>query len=101
VKHRLAVNPIACTGHGICAEMLPELIGLDEWGYPILAERDVPHELAALSRRAVRLCPTLALRLEASNAERRVPTGGPRDPAGPATRRGSDRSSGSRTAAAR
>jgi ferredoxin len=81
VKHRLAVNPIACTGHGICAEMLPELIGLDEWGYPVLADRDVPHELSALSRRAVRLCPTLALRLEAANAERRVPTGGPRDPA--------------------
>lgn len=81
MKHRLAVNPIACTGHGICAEMLPELIGLDEWGYPILADRPVSHELAPLARRAVRLCPTLALRLEAVNAERRVPTGGPQDPA--------------------
>jgi ferredoxin len=70
-KH-LAVNPIACTGHGICAEMLPELIGLDEWGFPILADRDVPNELGSLARRAVRLCPTLALRLEGANAERRV-----------------------------
>jgi len=75
MKHRLAVNPIACTGHGICAEMLPELIRLDEWGYPVLADRPVPHELAPLSRRAVRLCPTLALRLEAANAERKSPTG--------------------------
>ncbi len=81
MRHRLAVNPIACTGHGICAELLPELIGLDEWGYPILAERDVPHDLAALSRRAVRLCPALALRLEPASAERRVPTDGTRDPA--------------------
>ena len=64
MKHRLAVNSIACTGHGICAELLPELIRLDEWGYPIVAARQVPHELASLSRRAVRLCPTLALRLE-------------------------------------
>ncbi len=72
MKHHLTVNPIACTGHGICAEMLPELIGLDEWGYPIVAGRDVPPELGSLARRAVRLCPTLALRLEAANAERRV-----------------------------
>lgn len=80
MRHQLAVNPIACTGHGICAEMLPELIGLDEWGYPILAEHDVPRHLTALARRAVRLCPTLALRLEAANAERTVPTGGAHDP---------------------
>jgi ferredoxin len=82
VKHRLAVNPIACTGHGICAEILPELISLDEWGYPILADHPVPSHLGSLAKRAVRLCPTLALRLEAEKAERRTPIGGPRDPAG-------------------
>ena len=32
----LRVNPIACTGHGVCAELLPELVTLDEWGYPIV-----------------------------------------------------------------
>jgi len=74
VKHRLAVNPIACTGHGICAELLPELVGLDEWGYPMLAGEPVPHELMHLARRAVRLCPTLALRLESATAPRRTPT---------------------------
>jgi ferredoxin len=77
---RLAVDPIACTGHGICAEMLPELIGLDEWGYPILAEREVPKHLAALARRAARLCPTLAIRLAEADAERKSPTRGPYDP---------------------
>jgi ferredoxin len=76
MRQHLSVNPIACTGHGICAEMLPELIGLDEWGYPMVAEHDVPRHLAGLARRAVRLCPTLALRLEASNVERKLPTGG-------------------------
>jgi ferredoxin len=70
VKHRLAVNPIACTGHGICAELLPELVGLDEWGYPIVTGREVPHELGSLARRAVRLCPTLALRLERGEGSR-------------------------------
>jgi len=75
MRQRVAVDPIACTGHGICAEMLPELIWLDEWGYPMLAEHDVPRHLAGLARRAVRLCPTLALRLEASSADRNLPTG--------------------------
>jgi ferredoxin len=86
VKQRLAVNPIACTGHGICAEMLPELIAVDEWGYPVIADAPVPHELLALSRRAVRLCPTLALRLEAANAERKAPADGTGPRAGSAGR---------------
>jgi ferredoxin len=59
---RLSVNPIACTGHGLCAELLPELIQLDEWGYPILAG-PVPIDLEKHARRAVSACPALALRL--------------------------------------
>ncbi len=66
MRNQLTVNPIACTGHGICAEILPELIRLDEWGYPIMPEGPVPPELTALARRAVRLCPALALRLGGS-----------------------------------
>jgi ferredoxin len=73
MNRHLAVNPIACTGHGLCADLLPELIKLDEWGYPILADRDVPAELAQLARRAVRTCPTLALRL-AATADRKEAT---------------------------
>jgi len=42
----------------------------------MLAEHDVPRHLAGLARRAARLCPTLALSLEASDAERRLPAGG-------------------------
>jgi ferredoxin len=64
MTRRLAVNPIACTGHGICASMLPELIELDEWGYPVMPDQPVPADLMALARRTVRLCPTLALRLD-------------------------------------
>ena len=58
---RLRVNPIACAGHGMCAELLPELITLDPWGYPLLAEAPVPDGLADHARRAVAACPTLAL----------------------------------------
>jgi ferredoxin len=59
---KLEINPIACTAHGLCADLLPELIELDEWGYPMLADH-VPPELTAHARRAVSACPTLALRL--------------------------------------
>lgn len=58
----LQIDPIACTGHGLCADLLPELIELDEWGYPILAD-SVPPDLVAHARRAVNACPALALRL--------------------------------------
>jgi ferredoxin len=64
---RLWVRPIECRAHGLCAELLPELIELDEWGYPILPDGlsvDVPPPLVPLAKDAVTHCPTLALRLE-------------------------------------
>lgn len=57
----IAVNPVACDGHGVCAELLPELISLDDWGYPILHSDQVPAHLEAHARRARDLCPKLAL----------------------------------------
>ncbi|MGH3194330.1 MAG: ferredoxin [Streptosporangiaceae bacterium] len=59
----LRVNAIDCTGHGVCAELLPELISLDEWGYPIVDPRPVPAALDREARRAVAACPALALKL--------------------------------------
>jgi ferredoxin len=59
----LKVNPIQCTGHGVCAELLPELISLDEWGYPLVDPRPVPPALEREARRAVAACPVLALKL--------------------------------------
>jgi ferredoxin len=64
VSARLRVNPIACEAHGLCAELLPELIRLDDWGYPIIEPVEVPRELLGLARRAVDACPTLALLLQ-------------------------------------
>ena len=64
MRARLRVNPIACEAHGLCAELLPELIRLDDWGYPIIEHSEVPSELEPLARRAVDVCPTLALLLE-------------------------------------
>jgi ferredoxin len=59
----LRVNPIACTGHGVCAELLPELIAVDEWGYPLIDPGPVPRALERWARRAVSACPALALRI--------------------------------------
>ena len=64
MSDRLRVHPIACKGHGLCAELLPELIRLDDWGYPIVEEPEVPPELSVLAGKAVDACPTLALLLE-------------------------------------
>jgi ferredoxin len=66
MSDRIRVNPIACEGHGQCAELLPELIRLDDWGYPIIDQAEVPRELAGHARRAVAACPTLAFLLERS-----------------------------------
>ncbi len=70
---QLRVNPIACEAHGLCAEMLPELIRLDDWGYPIIDESEVPPELLGLARKAVDACPTLALLLEQGREQRPAP----------------------------
>jgi ferredoxin len=68
MSERLRVNPIACEAHGLCAELLPELIRLDDWGYPIIDVAEVPRELGGLADRAVEACPTLALVLEEDGA---------------------------------
>lgn len=63
-RSRLLVDRIACDGRGLCAELLPELIELDDWGYPIIDADGVPERLEFLARRAVAVCPLLALRLD-------------------------------------
>jgi ferredoxin len=57
----LTVDRIKCDGRGLCAELLPELIRLDDWGYPILANGPIPEHLLPLATRAVEDCPVLAI----------------------------------------
>jgi ferredoxin len=61
---RLRVNPISCDAHGLCADLLPERVTLDDWGYPIVDGAPLPPELEAHARRAAAACPTLALLIE-------------------------------------
>jgi ferredoxin len=63
---RLRVDPIACDGRGLCAEVLPELITLDDWGFPMIRDVEIPPGLMAVAEEAIRLCPLLALRLDRS-----------------------------------
>jgi ferredoxin len=72
VQRRLRVNPILCNGYGYCAEIVPELISLDDWGFPNVNERPIVDEkVERLAERAVATCPRLALILEEARPERR------------------------------
>lgn len=69
----IVVDRIRCDGFGMCAELLPELIELDDWGYPMLAAGVVPGPLLEHARRAVAVCPVLALRLRPLARARMTP----------------------------
>lgn len=64
MRARLRVDYIACDGRGVCAEMLPELITADDWGFPIISADPVPGRLLGDAKVTVRACPLLALRLQ-------------------------------------
>ena len=59
----LVVDPILCDGHGVCAELFPERVVMDHWGYPIVDQEEIPTGLIEHARRAVAACPRLALHL--------------------------------------
>jgi ferredoxin len=77
----LSVDWTACEGRGLCADLLPELLTTDPWGYPQArpdADGRTPHRpnlpggltavppaLEPHARQAVRMCPRLALALAA------------------------------------
>lgn len=63
-KWDVRIDPIGCTGHQLCVELLPERLTVDDWGYPMWNGEPVSGELLAHARRAVAACPTLAFRLQ-------------------------------------
>jgi ferredoxin len=58
---RLRVDPVACDAYGYCADILPERITLDEWGYPLVEGTPVDGELVAMALRAAAECPRRAV----------------------------------------
>jgi ferredoxin len=77
---KVRVNPIACEAHGLCAELLPERIRLDDWGYPIVDPAPLPLGLRKNARRAVAACPTLALLIQKTTRACGVPASPPLAP---------------------
>jgi len=60
---RLQVDWTRCEGHGLCAQLVPELIHIDRNGYPVFLDAPVPFWLRREAQQAVEMCPALALRL--------------------------------------
>ncbi len=69
-RFELVVDRIKCDGRGLCAEILPEMIRLDSWGYPIIASGPIPEHLMGLAQRAVDDCPVLAIALRRAVAQK-------------------------------
>jgi ferredoxin len=66
---RLAIDWTRCDRRGLCSELLPELLTIDDWGYPLSRSGEprpaVPGSLRSMAEQAVLDCPRLALRLVA------------------------------------
>ena len=60
----LVVDMVKCDGHGICAWLFPDRIGLDDWGYAWVdpTPMDSARQLRS-AQAAVRACPRRALRV--------------------------------------
>jgi ferredoxin len=63
-ESKLKIDWIACNGYGACETAAPDLITLDDWGYPVLPDGPVPHDLARQAESAINDCPMLALAWE-------------------------------------
>ena len=63
----MTIDRIKCDGHGLCAELLPEMIRLDDWGYPIIAPGPISDRLGPHAQRAVAAA--------SNSSSRSVPTG--------------------------
>ncbi|TMD07217.1 MAG: ferredoxin [Chloroflexi bacterium] len=68
----LWIDRTKCDGHRLCAELFPERIELDDWGYPIIAPGSIPAGQLEHARRAVAACPVLALKLRAARPAARL-----------------------------
>jgi ferredoxin len=69
-SRELQVDWIACDAFGMCHDLAPDLIALDDWGYPILPPPAVLTDRAADVQRIVDCCPARALRLVQRDARR-------------------------------
>jgi NADH:ubiquinone oxidoreductase subunit F (NADH-binding)/ferredoxin len=67
-KFHLEVDWTRCAAHGLCGQVAPDIVRMDQNGFPIIADADLPFRLTSQAREAVDKCPALALRLSESEA---------------------------------
>lgn len=60
----LRVNPVLCDGVGRCAQLAPDVIRIDHWGFPIVLRRPLSEAELTQAVRAVEACPRRALVLD-------------------------------------
>jgi ferredoxin len=60
---RVVVDPEACTGHGRCYSLAPELFEADDDGYCATRVLDVPPGAESRAQLAVDSCPEGAIRV--------------------------------------
>ena len=58
---RLVVDPVSCTGIGICAHAGGRVVDLDAWGYPVVPPSALTGPDARAARAAAKACPRRAL----------------------------------------
>ena len=63
-EQTIEIDWTRCDGHGLCADLLPDRIVMDEWGFPLMRRTTVHDAELTATRRAVAMCPALALRLQ-------------------------------------
>ena len=62
----IIIDPVKCTGHGMCALLLAENVSLDQWGFPVVDPTPIEGRRATRrARRAARACPRRALQVNA------------------------------------
>lgn len=61
---RLRIDEEACTGHGRCYSLAPELFDADDYGHGTLIADEVPEGLTDRAKTAVANCPERAITLE-------------------------------------
>ena len=55
------MNPIRCDGVGMCAHFAPDLINVDDWGYPVVTKEPLLGDDLKQAKAAVAACPVRAL----------------------------------------
>ncbi|WP_460062929.1 ferredoxin [Streptomyces sp. YKOK-I1] len=61
---KITIDTASCSGHARCAAAAPHLFRLDDDGYALPFEGEVPHDLEGAARDGELACPERAITVE-------------------------------------